>query len=529
MNISNNFICLWFPYLLVEISFRKHADFKHNAFAITLRKGNKQTLCSVNPVGELLGLKVGMNLSESHILCKNLVTEQYNHQKRNIFIINQIKWCSQFTPLISIEKENVLVLNLKGCVHLFGSTSNIIKRIDNHFKEINISTSCSLGKNITAAKAMAKFNSGEVTNKKHTSIINHLNNNNIYSNSILQNNFNFLKKIPIEALELDPCDNEELKYLGIETAHDLQSIPHKDLLTRFGPKLIKKLKKVIGTENELITYVKSEGVYSRSVKLPEPIGIISDIIKLFEKLTRAVCAHLRHMNKGTRTLNFQIHRVDNTKQLIQIKTSEVTSKPKIFIMLFATKFNQIDAGFGIDFIRVSADKVEDLFSTQDNLQIYNTEENSSINHILKKEEYKTLISKLSNKIGFDALIHLYPNQSHIPENNVRKVSAAYCSPKSSWPMSLYERPLLMFKPEKIKTNKYKKFPKLFIWRKKQYSIKVIFGPERIAAEWWLDNPQWRTGLRDYWKVETKCGNRFWLFEAKGAELNGGWYIHGNFV
>ena len=88
---------------------------------------------------------------------------------------------------------------------------------------------------------------------------------------------------------------------------------------------------------------------------------------------------------------------------------------------------------------------------------------------------------------------------------------------------------MIFTPEQIKIIKYKKFLELFIWRKKQYNVSVRFGPERIAAEWWLDNPQWHTGLRDYWKIETYCGTRLWLFEAKGAELNGGWFIHGNFI
>ena len=81
MNINNGIICLWFPYLLVEISFGNHTKFNTDAFAITIKKGNKQTLDSINPVGELMGLKLGMSLSEAHILCKNLITEKYNQKK----------------------------------------------------------------------------------------------------------------------------------------------------------------------------------------------------------------------------------------------------------------------------------------------------------------------------------------------------------------------------------------------------------------------------------------------------------------
>ena len=529
VNINDDYICLWFPYLPVEISFRHHAEFQKTAFAITSQKKNSQTLYSVNPIGELLGLKLGMHLNEAHILCKNLVTEQYNPQKKISFILKQAKWCSQFTPRISIEKEDIIILNLKGCIHLFGNKTNIIKKIYNHFKKINISISFSSGKNKTATKALTKFNLDKVLKKKQAVITSQSDNIITDSNSIFQNDINFLKKIPIESLELNTSEKDELKYLGIETVHQLQSIPYKDLLTRFGPKLVEKLKKIIGNQNELTSYLKPESIFSRSIKLPEPISSITDIKKLFEKLTKIVCTQLQNMYKGTNILNFQIHRIDHTKQSIQLRTSKVTSKPENFIMLFVTKINQIDAGFGIDFVRVFTYKIEDLFPIQGNLQTDNTEENSIIHQILKKERYKVLISKLSNRMGSDSLIHLYPSQSHIPENNVQKVSAVYCSPQLSWPISLYERPLLMFKPEKIKAIEYKKFPKLFIWRKKQYTVNIRFGPERIAAEWWLDNPQWRTGLRDYWKVETKCGNRLWLFEAKGAMLNGGWYIHGNFI
>jgi len=54
------------------------------------------------------------------------------------------------------------------------------------------------------------------------------------------------------------------------------------------------------------------------------------------------------------------------------------------------------------------------------------------------------------------------------------------------------------------------------------------GPERIAPEWWWDDPNWRSGVRDYWRVQTAEGRRLWLFHAKGGEMRGGWFAHGMF-
>ncbi|MGB8621560.1 MAG: DNA polymerase Y family protein, partial [Paracoccaceae bacterium] len=55
------------------------------------------------------------------------------------------------------------------------------------------------------------------------------------------------------------------------------------------------------------------------------------------------------------------------------------------------------------------------------------------------------------------------------------------------------------------------------------------GPERIAPEWWLDEPDWRSGVRDYWRVETDRGDRLWLYYAYGAALSAGWFCHGRFA
>ncbi|MEZ5746322.1 MAG: hypothetical protein R3E00_07105 [Paracoccaceae bacterium] len=52
------------------------------------------------------------------------------------------------------------------------------------------------------------------------------------------------------------------------------------------------------------------------------------------------------------------------------------------------------------------------------------------------------------------------------------------------------------------------------------------GPERIAPEWWLDDENWRHGVRDYWKVETRQGRRLWMFYTP---QHPGWYVQGEFA
>ena len=69
----------------------------------------------------------------------------------------------------------------------------------------------------------------------------------------------------------------------------------------------------------------------------------------------------------------------------------------------------------------------------------------------------------------------------------------------------------------------------FRWRGYSYKLAEARGPERIAPEWWLDEPDWRSGVRDYWQVVTEAGDKLWLFYAYGAAKSAGWFCQGRFA
>ena len=71
-------------------------------------------------------------------------------------------------------------------------------------------------------------------------------------------------------------------------------------------------------------------------------------------------------------------------------------------------------------------------------------------------------------------------------------------------------------------------PAAFRWRRRDLRTASATGPERIAPEWWLDDPDWRSGVRDYWRVETETGERLWLYYAHGGAVSGGWFAAGDF-
>jgi protein ImuB len=76
-------------------------------------------------------------------------------------------------------------------------------------------------------------------------------------------------------------------------------------------------------------------------------------------------------------------------------------------------------------------------------------------------------------------------------------------------------------------------PVRFRWRRVLHEVRRAEGPERIAAEWWRDDPAASgAGTRDYFNVEAAGGQRFWLYRdglyARETERPR-WFMHGLFA
>jgi len=128
------------------------------------------------------------------------------------------------------------------------------------------------------------------------------------------------------------------------------------------------------------------------------------------------------------------------------------------------------------------------------------------------------------RIGLENVQRFLPADSHIPERGFLIAPAAWSEPGGPW-VALRPRPLRLFPPEPI-SGSGSQPPRSFRWRRMELSIGRATGPERIAPEWWLEDENWRSGMRDYWHVETRQGLRLWLFHTPQAP---GWFVQGEFA
>ena len=97
---------------------------------------------------------------------------------------------------------------------------------------------------------------------------------------------------------------------------------------------------------------------------------------------------------------------------------------------------------------------------------------------------------------------------------------------AGWISDRDERPVLLFQEaEPLEVEKPGRPPQSFVWKRDTYHVEAASGPERYTPEWWQDRDL-RT--RDYWRVQTEEGPRFWLLTYPGAKP-ASWYLAGCFA
>ena len=262
--------------------------------------------------------------------------------------------------------------------------------------------------------------------------------------------------------------------------------------------------------------------------LPDPIGLRSDVEAAINRLLPALCDRLRARGRGARRVRLQAFRSDGGVRGAEVTLARAADTPDRILPLLALKLDGLDAGFGIDCLRLEAVETEPLYAVQHRGHV----DAGAVATARQTGDtaMADLIGRLGTRLGTDQITRLHPAESHLPDKAMTLMTAAWADAHDGpWPDPPAPRPLVLFAPEPVTALADPTPPARFRWRRREMEMRVAVGPERILPEWWFDHPAWRSGPRDYWRVEAAEGERLWLFYAHGGDLSGGWFCHGRFA
>ncbi|WP_424943826.1 Y-family DNA polymerase [Aliiroseovarius crassostreae] len=487
--IKRRVVSLWFPRLASDRVLRQHPV--DGPFALTLKQKNANRVYCLNRAATQAGLHQGIPYADARAFCPDLQSRAAQPDEDQRFLRALCRWAARYCPWVGLEGTDGLVLDITGSAHLFGGEAPLLADIRARLVRAGLSVQIGCADTRGAAWALAHHGEGVASGDMLTA----------------------LKALPVAALRIEDSVSVALQRLGLRSIGDLAGAARAPLTRRFGPGLLLRLDQALGKQPEEISPHRDPPHYGVRMTLPEPIGLLSDVMAGTERLLSKLCAKLKSQETGARKICLTLRRVDQDHQQVELRLARPLRDPRRILPLFERGLSEIDAGFGIDQLRLEATQVETVPVQQ-------------ISHVAdgRQDRLDDLISRIGTRIGLENIHRFLPADSHIPERSFMMAPAAYSEPANGW-ASLQPRPITLFPPEPIAGTGARP-PARFRWRRMPLTCARATGPERLTPEWWLEDDNWRSGMRDYWRVETREGRRLWLFYTP---QNPGWFVQGEFA
>ena len=545
-------LSLWFPCLGAERLIRAQPHLAEVPFATVAQDGSAQVLGALSLTASQAGLRRGQPLRDAHAMCAGLITRAAQPIQEKAFLGALHRWAGKFSPWVASEPPDALVIDLTGCAHLFGGEEQLAEQVTQDCADLGLTVSLGIADTLGAAWALARFSqqeagparSGDAIDQEAPATRARAGKRRHWERggAAPQRNtapgagtriappgqgWSALAPLPVAALRLEPHVTEQLTRLGLRRVGDLLGQPRAPLARRFGRGLVDRLDQATGAAPEPVSPSAPPDRFAVRMSFPDPIGLEADVAEALSRMTDRLCERLKAKGRGVRALRIEAHRSDHQMQWQTVTGAVASDQPHRLMPLIRLKLPDLDAGPGIDMLRLEALAHEPLHARTRAGHMEAAQRGSRRLH--GGAALEDLVSRLGARLGMEAITRRAPADSHIPEKAAQTLAAAWSQPAHDWPAPPVVRPLLLWRPEPVTAPDLPRPPQRFRWRGRDWQATAQTGPERIAPEWWLDDPDWRSGPRDYWRVDTDRGERLWLFYAHGGMASPGWFCQGSFA
>ncbi|MFN8389970.1 MAG: hypothetical protein U0136_06745 [Bdellovibrionota bacterium] len=397
-------------------------------------------------------------------------------------------------------------LDITGCEKLFDGEVNLLRTLCRKIESadtFHLAAAPSVG----SAWAFSRFGKNRLT---------------IISKQKLRDS---LMTLPVAALRLDPKTLASLDEVNITHIEQLMKLTRSSLLSRFGPTVLKRIDQAFGIEEEPLLPMTFPGTLRAEKIFLTPLISLEGLQASGHKLLGLLLEKLEHAHKKAAHLMLEVKTVQAPLQIKEIILSVPTTDKKHFSFLLSAQLEKLNMGLGIESLALSIFKTEDAAGVTENYLPHHNEALASKKHV------GNLLDILGEHLGEEKITTLVCNESHIPERSFSFQPLSVLSrKKTSDGLKMNEdvcreRPSVLFhipSPAQVIAALPDSPPSWLKWRDRRYRIKIGLGPERIAPEWWGNDPDlFRT--RDYFKIQLQSGTWLWIFRELETQR---WFIHG---
>ncbi|MEI7684267.1 MAG: DNA polymerase Y family protein [Planctomycetota bacterium] len=519
-------MCLWLPNWPIQrvrnetrdrrpvVLFAKRSEASRLLAATGLRGSFTVTACSHGPARG--GVRPGMPLGEAESLLAGMPTRFVRHDDNadRAGLRALAVACQRYTPLVALEEAALpssLLLEITGSAHLFGGESSLIETVRAHLRELGWLARIAIADGVGAAWALAH------APRPPQNLIPPGRNRDI------------VPDLGVDVLRLPPKIVRLLQQFDLRQIRQVMRLPRADVASRFGQETLTRLDQALGTIPELVIPERHVEPVRATWQFEDPVDHLTIIENVLAQLIRQIVATAMPRHVGVQRLRCSLTTVDRTRTQFTLGLLHPTQSIERLLELLRLRLESVRLPAAVTLIETRA-LVAPLETRQP--RWFESEDAPQ-----RQAAFRDFVERVSNRLGDAAVVEPRLKPEAQPEFAWEYVpwlgqQGARLQGKAALqdPPALEDSPRrglmypidLLPTPLSIHVETANEQPRRMAWRQRSYDIARFWGPQRIETGWWRGHDV----HRDYYRVETSLGERFWLFRD---QLRGAWFLHGIFA
>ncbi len=425
--------------------------------------------------------------------------------------------CERFSPTVGLEavdsggEPSCLLMNVTGLVHLFHSEQRLAEQLITECRRRGYAARVAVADTVGAAWAAAHFH----TNPTHTSPTRKRGVIAVDSSLTLRAS---VLALPVDALRLSARTLDLLGQLGITEIEQLLRLPRASLAARFGDEVARRIDQLFGHIDEPIIAHRRPPELMARWELEHPAERTEVLRHVLTQLLDRLAGQLVEQGLGAIELVCRLRGENGRSVELPVYLLEPTAQLPRLMNLVELQWERRPPPGAIAEITVEVTATAALAPQQ--YELFADERDCP-------RELAALVNQLSNRLGREQVVRPQLRADAQPEKAFRYVPLAGAGASGTLTSSatVGQRPLTLLTPPieiEVVAVQPEGSPAVFTYQQRRHEIAQHSGPERIQTGWWRG----RSIERDYWRVETAAGNRYWIFRRLG---DGHWFLHGEFA
>ena len=394
----------------------------------------------------------------------------------------------RFTPRVSIEMPNALLLEIRGSVKLFGSLETLHAGIDAAWRQLKLEVSSATAPSTLAALWLARAGHREL----------------IEDPSLLAGR---LAELPVGCTAWEGERLRALRALGVTRVGELLRLPRAGLARRFGAAAVLELDIALTRQAAPRRSFVPHERFRERFDFEAEVETVAYLQKALEPLVGHCARFLRERQAGVQALELRLAHRAHALTRVRVGLASITSEQHRLISVLSQKLSQLELAAPATRMELVSGPLQPLSAVS--LDVFARQGGAGGG----SDTAPQLVERLRARLGDEAVYGVRSVAEHRPEAAWQRVQELRLSAELSAGRPPHEIPSDRPRPVWLLDEPAQLLEEPEI---------VEEGPERIESGWW----DGKGIARDYYIVRRTDGARLWVFQERRSRR---WYLHGVFA